>query len=285
MVGRWAIAVVVGVLVLAGCRVDATTTVTMADDGSGLVMVEVVLDREAFLRVGDLGRQLRVDDLEEAGWVVTGPEATEDQGRRLVAEKAFADPAEGTAVLAEITGGDGALRAPVLKRDKKFGRVEQGFEATLDLAGGIETFSDDDLTDLLGGLPIGQDVAALEEELGAPLSELTSFTVVVDLPTGDVSTAGDPELAETENRRVFTWEGALGDQPVELGAETSELDWRPFALAAVAVGAGLVLLVILIRRPWRRRGPAAAGPPPVDSPPDDVEPDAESDADPEAATD
>jgi hypothetical protein len=285
MVGRWAIALVVAALVLTGCRVDATTTVTMADDGSGMVAVEVVLDREAFLRVDDLRRQLRIDDLEDAGWVITGPEATEDQGRRLVAEKPFADPAEGTAVLSEITGDDGSLQAATLTRDKQFGRVEQGFEATLDLSGGIETFSDADLTDLLNDLPIGQDVATLEEELGAPLSELTSFTVVVDLPAGDVSTAGDPEVTETENRRVFTWQGALGDQPVELAAETSELDWRPFALAAVAVLAGLLLLVTLLRRAWRRLRSAVAGPPPVDSPPGDVEADAESDTDPDAAAD
>ena len=62
------------VLVLTGCRVDATTRVEVAEDGSGIVTVEVVLDQEAADRVPDLAEQLRVRDLRRTGWEVTGPE-------------------------------------------------------------------------------------------------------------------------------------------------------------------------------------------------------------------
>lgn len=241
-------------LLATACRVDATTTVIVAEDGTGTVTVEVVLDREAFLRVDDIDGQLRVDDLAATGWEVTGPEPTADDGRRIVATKPFADPDQAAAVLAEITGPD-VLADGAVTRDKQFGRVEYSFEATLDLSGGIEAFGDDELTALLNDLPIGQDVATLEEELGAPLTDLTSFTVVADLPAGDVTSTGDPEITEPEGRRVFRWEAALGDPARDLRGQTREVDWLVLGLAALAVVAGLVLLAVLLRRLAARRRP------------------------------
>lgn len=243
--------------VAVGCRVDATTTVTVEEDGSGTVAVEVVLDAEAFERVDDLDTQLRITDLEATGWQITGPEPTADQGRRVVATKPFADPDQAAIVLAEITGPDGALTGASVSRSKEFARVEQQFEATLDLSGGIEGFGDAELTELLAGLPIGQDVAALEEELGAPLADLTSFAVVADLPAGDVSSEGDPEVTDLDGRTVFRWEGSLGDPPVELRAQTREVDWLVIGLGGLAVVTGLALIILLLRRVATRRRPTA----------------------------
>ena len=111
------------------------------------------------------------------------------------------------------------------------------------------------LTELLAGLPIGQDVATLEEELGAPLADLTSFAVVVDLPAGDVSTSGEPQVSEPDGRRVFRWEGSLGDPPVELRAQTREVDWLVIGLAGLALVTGLTLMILLLRRLAARRRP------------------------------
>jgi hypothetical protein len=245
------------VMIAVGCRVDTTTTVTVAEDGSGTVAVEVVLDAEAFERVDDLDTQLRIDDLEASGWEISGPEPTDELGRRVVVTKPFADPTQAATVLAEITGPDGPLTGATVQRSKKFARVEQQFEATLDLSGGIEAFGDAQLTELLAGLPIGQDVATLEEELGAPLADLTSFAVVVDLPAGDVSTSGDPQVSDPDGRRVFRWEGSLGDPPVELRAQTREVDWLVIGLAGLALVTGLTLMILLLRRLAARRRPTA----------------------------
>jgi LPXTG-motif cell wall-anchored protein len=255
---RVALIVAGAAIALTGCRVDATTTVTVDEDGSGTVAVEVVLDEEAFGRVDDIDSQLRVDDLTATGWDVVGPEPTADGGRRIVATKPFSDPDQATSVLAEITG-PGVVRDATVVRSKRFGRIEQSFEATLDLSGGIEAFGDDELTALLDDRPIGQDVTTLEEELGAPLRELTSLAVVADLPAGDVSSSGRPEITETEDRRVFRWEAALGDPATRLRAQTGETDWLVLGLAALAIGAGLLLLVLLlVRRRARRRATATA---------------------------
>ena len=83
---------VIVVAVLAGCQARVTVDTRVNSDGSGTVTVGVGLDDEAMAQVGDLGAQLRVDDLRSSGWTVTGP-AREDDGTTWVrASKGFADP-------------------------------------------------------------------------------------------------------------------------------------------------------------------------------------------------
>lgn len=228
------------VLVAAGCQVDTVVTVDVADDGSGTVSVDVALDAEAVDQVPRLGRQLRTDDLEAAGWTVSGPDDVGADGRLIQATKPFASPAELSAVLGEV----GPITDATLTRDRPFAGVDFEFSATVDLSDGVEGFGDEALAELLIGLPIGRDVEALEEELGAPLTELTSFELVVLLPDGD--------RTERVARAV-----ELGEGPVVVTATTSETE--PWAIGlrwgALAAAALLVLLLgyRLVRWLLRRR--------------------------------
>jgi hypothetical protein len=224
-----------------GCRVDAKTTVEVAEDGSGTVTVEVVLDQEAADRIPDLAEQLRVRDLRRTGWEVTGPTEVEGGGVTVTATKAFFEPDQLAEVLAQVGGVSGEL-----SRDRTFGTTSYDFTGTLDLSRGLRTFSDRQLTRLLDGFPIGQDQEALEAELGAPLSELSSFTFEIVLPDGD-------------DTQTTTFEAALGDDPVEMAAGTEERNLLVFGLAAGAVAAILLLLLVLLWRFARRnRGPVFA---------------------------
>ncbi len=232
-------------LVTTGCRVDATTRVEVADDGSGTVTVEVVLDQEAADRVPDLADQLRIRDLRRTGWTITDPEPTEG-GVTITATKDFADPEQLSQVLAEIGGRRGPVVDTSLERDRGFGTTSYAFAGTLDLSRGIATFSDRQLTQLLDGFPIGQDEAALEAELGAPLSELSSFTFEIVLPDGD-------------STETTSYEARLGDRPTTMAASTEERDLKVFGLAAGAAAAVLLLVLVLIWRLARRnRGPIFA---------------------------
>lgn len=225
-------------LVVAACQVDTTVTVEVADDGSGTVTVDVALDAEAVEQIPALERQLRTDDLAATGWDVSGPDPDGDGGQSISASKPFASPSALAAVLAEV----GPITDARLTRERPFAGVDYEFSATVDLSAGVETFSDDDLADLLLGLPIGRGVEALEDDLGAPLSELTSFEMVVLLPEGD-------RVAR------FSQEAVLGEAPIVMTAATSETEpWaiglRWAAIAAVAL-LGLLLLVRLVK--WIRR--------------------------------
>ena len=62
----------------AGCRVRTQLAVDVEEDGSGMVTVAVGLDADAVDRVPALDQELRLDDLEAAGWEVTGPSAEDD---------------------------------------------------------------------------------------------------------------------------------------------------------------------------------------------------------------
>jgi hypothetical protein len=231
-----------GLVVLAtGCRVDTTTTVEVAEDGSGTVTVEVVLDQEAAARVPDLAEQLRVRDLRRTGWEVTGPEADDGGGVTITASKDFFEPDQLADVLDQIGGVTGELT-----RERTFGTTTYDFTGTLDLSRGVRTFSDRQLTQLLDGFPIGQDQAELEAELGAPLSDLSSFTFEIGLPDGDRS-------------QTTTFEAALGDDPVAMAASTEERNLLVFGLAAGAAAAVILLVVVLLWRLARRnRGPVFA---------------------------
>jgi len=235
------VALVFAVVVLAtGCRVDATTSVVVADDGSGTVTVEVVLDAEAAARIPDLAEQLRVEDLAETGWTVTDPEPAEGGGVTITATKPFADPDQMTAVLAEVGARRGPVTASSLTRERAFGRTTYDFAATLSLAQGIRTFSDGPLTELLDGFPVGRDLDSLEAELGVPIEDTMGYRLEVTLPDGDTTATS-------------TWDLAMGDGPVEAAASTEEVNRLALGLAAASVAAVVLLLVVLLVRLVRRR--------------------------------
>lgn len=237
---------------LTGCQVVATVDLTVDEDGSGEVSVLVLLDREAAARVPDLADDLRVRDLVATGWEVEGPTETDDGGVEIVATKPFADPEQGRQVLREIGGRGGILRAIVLEREHSFGETTWSFGGRLDLSNGLASFSDPALDEVLGGEALGQDQAALEEQLGEPLADTVAVEVTAHLPAGDFTTNGAQDGAGTA-----TWHADLGDEPVNMAATSSERDTKVLTYAAISAGAlallVLLLLVRLIRGGVRRR--------------------------------
>ena len=240
--------VIAAAAALAGCRVDADVAVTLAEDGSGEVVVTVSLDPDAAARVPDLADDLRVADLEATGWEVTGPTESDDGGVEVVAVKPFGDPEQGRAVLREIGGRGGILRGLTLDRDHTYGETTWRFAGRLDLSGGLGAFSDEDLDAVLGSETFGQDQAALEAELGRPLAETMSVRVTASLPPGDLTTDGEADGASSAS-----WTADLGDDPVAMQASSRARDTTVWLLTAVSAGAVLLLAVLLVVRAIRGR--------------------------------
>ena len=226
-------------VVLTSCRVDTQVDVTMVDDGSGVIEVIVTLDEEAAAEVPDLENDLRVEDLEATGWEVQEPAETADGGLEISASRAFATPRQAQEILRQVGGRGGMFHDLSVERDHTFGQTEWSFTGTLDLSEGLAAVSDPELTDVLGGEPVGRDPDLLVEEFGAPLNEQFAMTVDVRLP-------GDEPAG--------SWSAGLGDDPVEMATQSSERDLLVLALAAAAVlGLLLLLLLFLIRGVRRRR--------------------------------
>jgi hypothetical protein len=248
---------------LSACQIDGQVNVTVEDDGSGVVEVVVTLDQEAAERIPELADQLRAGDLKEQGWEITGPEAVEGQpgAVAVTATKPFASPEQLTAVMDEIGGADGLFPGFELTRTHTFAEVEHEITGTIDTTGGLESLSDEELTELLGGQPLGFDLAVLEQDLGAPPASLVDLSLAVTLP-GDEVTASTPGEV---SGRTTTWTAGFDDtEPVAVEATSSTTDSTIRILAGVAAGAllllGLLLLFRLVRRRIRRRRERRAGP-------------------------
>jgi hypothetical protein len=234
---RAAFGALVLVAVLAGCRVQTEVTIDVADDGSGVVAVGVGLDPDATSRVPGLDEVLRLDDLTAAGWEVEGPQVEDDGHTWVRASKPFADPDGLAVVLAEVTGPDGPFQGFALTEDRLLARTTYELTGTVDLSGGLEAFTDEELAALLGGEPLGASVEELEAQLGEPLADVFTMDVAVSMPDGTES----------------SWQPAFTDaEPTAI--EASATVWRPdtLALAGVAVLAALLLLLIAVVAPLRR---------------------------------
>ncbi len=240
---------VVCVSLLAACQVDTKVAVSVNEDGSGLVGVTVHFDADAARRVPDLVSGLRTADLLAAGWQVP-PSTNDGQGVTYVAIKAFRSADELAAVLAEITGPNGYFREVRLERTHSFARTTWNFTGTADLAAGTAVFTDAQVTSLLGGQPFGREQAALEKELGAPLTSLVSGELSLTLP-GAV-TANTP----TVSGRTATWVFKVGDPaPHTLAASSLTTSLVPKVWAVVAGAAAFVLIVVIVVGALRRRRP------------------------------
>ena len=236
-------ATVLSLLALVGCRADVSVEVEAAAGGGGRVRATVTLDQEAAEQVPDLAEQLRVDDLEAAGWDVDGPRSTASGGSVLEVSKPFSGSAGAARALEELGGGSGfgGLR---LAQERSFWRTRTTLSGAVDLSAGLGAFGDETLAERLGGPGLGLDQAAVERELGRPLADVLAFEVVADLP-GRVEAASP---GTRDGDRVW---------PVRLGATvavraTSEA-WNVGNLAAAAVAAtsGMSLLVVVVRRSRR----------------------------------
>ena len=232
------------VLVGVGCEVRTDVTVTMEDDGSGEVEVAVGLDPEAVARVPDLDRDgsatsedlvalVRVEDLTAAGWTVGEVSEPDDDGFVwLAATKPFGTPEEAQEVLAELTGPDGGLEDLEVTRDSSYGVTRYGFSGEADLSAGLEAFGDEGMATALDGEPLGQDAAAIEQRLGAPLADMVKLSIAVALPGG---------VADE-------WSPELGGESVEMSAKSTVYDRPVLALTVVALGSLIALAIVLFRR-------------------------------------
>lgn len=237
------------VVLAAGCQAEVTVSVVVDDEpGTGTVQVEVWLDREAIDRLEGL-EQLRLDDLEEAGWTIAEVAEGDDGSATLTGEKPFGSPGELADVLEEVSGPDGPYGQLGLRVDRRFAASEFRFEGVLDGSVGVDAFADPAVAAAIDGSPFGVDLAALETELGTPVGELVALGLEVELP-------GELQQVESDDASSG-WETTLAASdpvPVLATSETSRV--QSVVLAAAAVGFAVLFVLILIGWAlvsWRRR--------------------------------
>ncbi len=215
---------------LSGCQARLEVDVDAGTAGSGEVRATVVLDREAAEQVPDLAGQLRVGDLERAGWRVEAPSRRSDGGSQIRAVKPFRSAAGAARALRELGGDEGPFRDLRLHVDRSYLRTRTALTGTVDLSSGLEGFSDEVLRQRLGS-PLGVDPATVERQLGRPLRDVVTFRVRALLP------GEDPAVVTP----------SLG-QRVEVRASAERWNVERLVFGAVALVAGVALVGVLLGR-------------------------------------
>jgi hypothetical protein len=176
---RWR-AVLLGILLLAGCRVDARLDITLNDNGSGTLRATVRLDDQAVARIGGI-KALRLDDLSSAGWNITTTANT------VTATHDFRDQTELAALFTDLVGSQGVLADPQITRERGWFTSKDGLSLTVDLRNPTAGIATD--KDLQARLKFaGLDPTTLDAQFSKELKDGLHVRVVLHLPDGKTKT-------------------------------------------------------------------------------------------------
>lgn len=222
-------------VLLSACRVETTVSIKVEESGGGTVQVVANFDAEAWEAL-EAEQDLRLDDLSDAGWQVSGPNVDESSSVTLDASKEFASAKELGDVLAEVSGPDGPYARLGLSQHESFARSRYRLEGVLDGSMGVLGLAESDVTEALGGLPYGTDLEALEASLGAPVGSFVTLNLHVDLPGARATDAPG-------------WSTNLAAE-TPLGVLTTAQVWhaKPLLLAAAAVVFALLFVVLVVAK-------------------------------------
>jgi len=239
---RRLVALLACTIALAACQVDVTVDVVVEPDGTGLITVVVVADAEVVAAVPSLAEDLVLDDVVEAGWLIDGPNPTDDGGLMVQMSHDFRSQGEATNLLQ-------SLGPPFTQLE--LGRGTTGDVTTNQLSGrlvfgGFDAFADDDLVTAVGGQPFADQIAAS----GATPADSFSVTLRALLP-GVI--AGEETNASVNDGGVLVWELPTDGSSQVIQAQSTQEPgegqrWaRPLSVAAlVALIAWVVFMTAFI---------------------------------------
>ena len=249
--------VVLGVLVLAGCRLEVTVDVAMDPDGTGTVTARAVADPDLVAQFPDLIDDLRLGDAVANGWVVDGPTLVEGGGAAVVLTHPFSSAEELANLLSSI--GPPLTQMAAARTVDVDGRVTNGINGVLVLPDGYQSFADTDLIGAVGGLPFGDEIAAN----GVAIDEAFSFTYRVALPgrlesaeTGtDVGDGVIQWVAPTDGSSVGLYIATVQPAPGSGSSWAGPVATIAFValVAWVIAAAAFIGVVAVVRRNKRRR--------------------------------
>lgn len=261
-----ALLVALGVVALAGCKLDVAVEVVMQPDGTGTVTLDAIADPELVQQVPDLVDDLRLDDAEANGWVVDGPVEQANGAVKITLTHPFSSAAELASVLNSIgppLRGVEAARTSEPDGDGGIGTTTNAIKGTLGLPDGFASFADADLVAAVGGQPFQDQIAAS----GLTPDDAMSFVFRVNLPGELVTSETGTEVADG----VIEWRAKLDGSEVSLLTQTVQRPagggggWaKPLATVSlvllvvwVVVATAFIGFVVVARRKKRLRREAA----------------------------
>jgi hypothetical protein len=225
------------VLACAGCRLDANVLVDVGRDGSGIVTVTAVADKDMLGRGGLALADLRLEDVKQAGWTVEAPTETSSGGRQMIISKAFHTTTQADQILSELSGPAGPLHGLKVTQKREFARIVTNVQGEVGLDGGVAGLGDDELVQLLGGQQVLQGLT------GANLTEQFVVTVTLKGPGSPVGTATASGPLDGATRTRVSLKAVESDQPASKARKVSYL-----AMLGAVLTAALSLVLLRRRR-------------------------------------
>jgi hypothetical protein len=217
------------VALLTACQVQVEVDTIVDRTGAGTVTVSIGLDEGAVKRIGALETEVKIADLRQAGWTVTGPAPEPDGLTWIHATKSFSNPEQMQAVLSEIAGADAMFRDVTYTRVETDDDITYRVTGQVDLTRGVATFADPEVAAQLGD-PFGGNLAAIEAEEGKPISDMVDFEVST-IVAGSNPQVVRPTLTDTA--------------PIPIDVSTVEVKPPP-VLIRVAIGAAIVAGIVVV---------------------------------------
>lgn len=231
--------VLLAVVVLTGCRVDARVDVSLKGDGSGVLRTTLALDADAMAQLGGqqaAAKQIRLSDLRAAGWTLSAW-----NHNTITFAHDFRGQAELAQRLADLVGPGGVLRDPHITRERGWFGSSDSVSMVVDMRAPTTGIGSD--ADLKARLrAAGVDPAALDAQLTSELRSSLHVSVVVHLPNGQTRTF------EATNGTTST-----------VKAAQSHRDWDRIIKLGIAAALALLGVLFLLaasvsaRRNRRRR--------------------------------
>lgn len=224
---------------LLGCRATLTVDIETHDDGAGEVVASVDLDAEALRIIGGEATVV-TDDLEGTRWTIE-ESSLDGGGHRWVARRSFSDADDLRAALGELAG-PGVFGDVTSEVDHSFARTDSEVSVQATVTGDPAQFSDEALTDTLGGLAVGYTPEELEF-IGAAQPGSAEMTLRVRAP----GAAPDEVTFDLTSREP---------QTARATSVGTDRDLRALAAGAVGVvllfiGSVLTVVVLVSRRRTR----------------------------------
>jgi hypothetical protein len=227
-------------LLFAGCKVDATVSVVVRENGAGVVRVRVVADAEAVTAAESGGAPLetavRLSDLADSGWTVGSWVKAEDGAATIVLTHPFASVDDVAPILAGLNGEIGPLPSLEATRQEGIFSTEYGVRGKIDIgAAGSGVADDQELVAKLAAL--GVDVNLIDQQLLAQIQSSFGLRVIVKLP----------------DQKPITFTPTEGSTTAVVDASSSVMNTERIIFLAAAVGFALLAIVVWIRGGRRRR--------------------------------
>jgi hypothetical protein len=219
---------------LTGCQAKTNIDILVSDTGDGVIDVQMVLDDQAAAYLPNGEADLRLDDLEDAGWSIQGPD-TDNGETTISARHGFANSQQAQQLLDQLVANDGVFQDFRIDQSRSLTNVETSVSGSVDLSEGLESLGDPAVAEATGN-PLGFDPAELQRNLEVNPQDALALTIRVQAP-------GDQQVTELAYGEVNN-----------ISLETSAFNQRPVTYFLLA--AFLLLAAIVVGKIWKVYKPA-----------------------------